>query len=281
MFKNELRNTIKLVATDIDGTLLNDAREMGDFTREVIEKLIAKGICFVPSTSRPYKELPPVLLDTSIRYYVCLNGAVIWDKVNDQVLKSHILSGNTAREIIKLTKPFEKATTVVVNGTIFSDKKILPLFEKIGGSQLVNRTMETRTLLDSVDELIEGLDSVDKLHFNFADADSTKACRQVVPNFPDIFVTASTAYNIEITNVLATKGKMVGELAKLIKLEPSLIMAFGDNDNDISLFKNSGYKVAMANGIESLKAIADEVTPYTNNDDGEARFLNDFFALGL
>lgn len=271
-------NNIKLIATDLDGTLLNDLGEISTFTKTVINQMLKLGYIIVPTTARSYKELPESLLETDLNYYICSNGAIIWDKNQNLILSSHLLPTTIAQEILLATSSASKVTTVVQQGVVYSEQSIRDLFVEYGlDSNLIQLILSKRTLVPSVDPILANFETIDKLHFNLKDENSRDECLKLVPVSEEYTITSSDPDNIEITNKMATKGETVKELSKLLEIDSTAIMAIGDNMNDIPLFDVASIKVAMKNGKELLKEKADFITKYTNEEDGVAKFIQTNF----
>ena len=92
-------NRIKLVAADMDGTLLNRERKITKYTQNVIKKAMAQGVYFVPATGRAVNALPPELKEMEgIRYGIFSNGATIYDLKEEKVIKDTVVSAASHRE---------------------------------------------------------------------------------------------------------------------------------------------------------------------------------------
>ena len=271
------RNPIRLIASDLDRTLLSDEGEIKEYTQAVIARLLQEGVLIVPGTSRAYGDLPGSLLETAIRYYVCSNGAIVWDRQKGSIYSRHAMSASTAIRILEATQAISKAVTIVSEGKIYSEKAIVAIFESQGmHPQIMKRLGKKRTLVDDITTVLPQFEFIDKLHLNFPDTYSKQECLKLLPPLPQCNLTSSHPGNIEITDIEADKGKAVKQLADLYGIKQNGIMSFGDSENDLRLFDVAGVKVAMINGEEKVKQAADRVTELNNEQEGVAHFISDF-----
>jgi len=270
-------NTIKLIAIDLDETLLNQDREISEFTASMIDQLCEMNYMILPSTARSYKDIPSSLMKTNLEYYVCSNGATIWNNRTKSIISSHVLSMDMVKEILNHTAMANKIITMVADGIIYTDKKFVDLLklEKLDEENIA-RICSTRTMVDVDDfsTILEKHSHIDKLHFNFMNLDEKEICSKLVDCYSDqINITSSDPTNLEMTNKLASKGLAIKELCKIMNIDEDCIMAIGDNTNDIAMFEVAKIKVAMKNGNPILKEKADYITEYSNIEDGVAKFL--------
>ena len=274
------KEEIKLIATDLDGTLLSRNGEASPFTCSIINQLTKLGITFVPSTSRSYNELPLSLATNDIRYYVCINGAALYDKEHDTLINSHFLDVDYVYKLLEACSSVKKVINVVTSGIIHSEKPIVDYYLSYGFSEKdTNRILKKRVMVDDAYTILKDLKYIDKLHLNFHTNELAEKCRKLIPESDKYSITSSTSTNIEITNLLAKKGLAIYELCDLLAIDKNKIMACGDNKNDLSLFEVAKIKVAMSNGAQVLKTEADYITDYSCDQDGLALFFKDYFDL--
>ncbi len=279
LFRGDQIMEIQCIATDLDGTLLNNNGQIFEYTKKIIDQLIELGVEVIPSTARAFSDLPTSLMDTKIRYFICSNGAMIYDRKNETLLFSYELNTTIAKEILEKIKGCDKVITIVKNGIVYSSEVIQDVlrFQNIKETD-IERICKTRKLVKSVDPYLNEFDTLDKLHLNFYTPEQRISCLKMIPDSKD-YVCASSGLNIEITHPLATKGHAILEICEFLKLDSKKIIAFGDNLNDSALFEVAQIKVAMKNAKEELKLQADVITEKDNQEEGVAHYLSELFHL--
>ena len=266
----------KLIAVDLDGTLLKNDKTISDYTIKTINDLIAEGYLIVPSTARALTHLPQCLSETNIRYYICTNGSTVYDKKEDKILFSHKVSSDLVKQIIAEVTHIKKTITLIHDGIVYSETSICDFFKFLNvPDEIIKRIVDNRTLVDDINEVLCKIDNVEKLHFN-ALPDQKEELRAIVSKY-DVNVTSSGKDNLEVTNPLASKGLSVLELCDYLNIDHSEFMAIGDNLNDLSLFEKASVKIAMKNSNPLILDQVDFITEYTNDEDGVAKFLNKHF----
>lgn len=117
-------NRIKLVAADMDGTLLNRERKITKYTQNVIKKAMAQGVYFVPATGRAVNALPPELKEMEgIRYGIFSNGATIYDLKEEKVIYKNHFEMDRVLELMDFLKQFDLMESISLNGQSYANKK--------------------------------------------------------------------------------------------------------------------------------------------------------------
>lgn len=266
---------IRLVAIDLDETLLKKDKTISNRTLNILRSLAKSGIQIVPITGRPFTGLPEQLLSIDkINYAVCSNGAQIMNIHTGEKLFSNVISNATANTIIDLLKEKSLRFEVFCDSTGYIEKEEYDYYIKVfSGTPFGNYVLSTRTVVDSQkaifddkakcaddffiicesneerENLFNQLDKINEIQF----------CR-----FEDRF--------LEITSKNADKGNGLKTICNYLNIDLKNTMAFGDDANDIKLLKTAGISVAMGNAIDKVKETADIVT-LSNNDDGVAHIL--------
>lgn len=268
---------INIITSDLDGTLLNYEGRLSNESKDTINKLINSDILFIPCTARGHNDLPKDLLDLDIRYYVCANGAVIYDNFLDKVIKEYLLDVKDAINIISNLNKDEIYINIVNNGEVMSEKRLIEDFRRnnIFSLDVLNHFTSTRTIVESTYDILKNLDYIEKLHMNFFSKDIRDKNRDLITANERYTISTSDDLNLEITNSKSDKGLAALYICDLLNIESKNIIAFGDNLNDIPLFNQAKYKVAMINGHEELKSIATHISEYSNNESGVVKFIEE------
>ncbi len=243
---------IKLIATDIDGTILKYNFEFNPEVKDCIKTLTQKGIKVVLVTGRMHSATTYIAeelgLDTPIVSY---QGGLVKD--NGKTLYEKNLDPNRAREIIKWAKTNDVHLNLYMNDQLYVEKDDAVIRRYTG-------ERKAGFIVKSFDELeLKGLNKL--LAVDFEDYDRVTAWKDYLcSEFKDVDFVKSMPYFCEISHPEATKYHAVKFLQEYLNLNQDEIMTIGDQDNDINLLKAGGIKVAMGNATESLKAVADYVT---------------------
>ena len=258
-------NRIKLVAADMDGTLLNRERKITKYTQDVIKKAMAQGVYFVPATGRAVNALPPELKEMEgIRYGIFSNGATIYDLKEEKVIYKNHFEMDRVLELMDFLKQFDLMESISLNGQSYANKKEM---ENIDYYELDSNTKAivqgSRVLVDDLEMLVkEQSTTVEKTTLLFK-------------TIEDIQFSSSLPKNLEISKKGCNKGDGLFHLAKILNIQKEEIMSCGDADNDRELLESAGLAVVMENGLDSMKAIADYIT-VSNQENGVAKAMEKF-----
>ncbi len=264
-----------VIATDLDGTLLNDDAELSAYSKEIIDKALKQGITIVPCTARPYKWLPQSLLETDIRYFVTANGAAIYDKVENKVVSSYYINNRTILDIIALVEEYKGTYFVTLDGIGYCEQRFADqLKEIVKDDKVVNDIMSQKKIIEDVVAFTKKHPYFEKFNFNYTDLEDKEKSRQLINKYLGYNCTSSSPSNIEIMAEGINKGKGLLEVCTLLKLEEVEISAFGDNLNDLDLLKVAHKKYAVNNAHADLKQVADIVLEETNDEDAVAKVIS-------
>ena len=249
---------IKLIATDIDGTILKYNFEFNLEVKDCIKKLTQDGIKVVLVTGRMYSATDYIAdeleLDTPIISYL---GGLI--KHKGEILYEKNLNLKYAKEIIKWAKKNNVHLNLYLNDKLYVEKDDEAI-RRYAGQGIAGFSVK------SFDELkLERINKI--LLIDFEDANKVTMWKDyLTTKYSDLNIVKSTPYYCEICHKQATKAHAVNFLRAYLGLKKEEILAIGDQNNDIDLLSAAGIKVAMGNATEELKAIADYVTDTVNHN---------------
>lgn len=272
---------IRLIAFDLDGTLLREDKTISPRTMRALLAAREKGVWLVPATGRLYRALPDALKAPELcRYQILINGAQIFDAREETVLVREELTKDLAQKMLAHLKTRNVVRTVYLAGQGWMAKEDYENLDKIAQSPAALELMrKIYRVTDDLDALAAASNSAQKVIAFFKDLDEKAAALEEMPKaFPDYAISTSIINNIEINAKNATKGAALRALCEKLGLSLSQCMAFGDDTNDCSMLRAAGLGVAMGNAAEKAKACADEIAP-TNEEDGLAQIIERVLGL--
>ncbi len=262
----------KMVATDVDGTLIDHDERVTARTKAAVAALIADGVPFVLATGRPPRWIDPVV--DGLGYAplcVCGNGAVIYDSATDKVLASRTLDVPTLSWIADLA---ERA----LPGCGLAAERVGATAHDAVTPQFVSSPEYEHAWLNPDDTAVARHEVIDapaiKMLIRLPGARSGTMLATLEPLVgARADITYSTDHGlIELSAPGVTKASGLSSVAQRLGVEPSAIIAFGDMPNDVPMLRMAGHGVAMANAHEEAIAAADEVAA-ANSEDGVAQIL--------
>ena len=271
----------KLIALDLDGTLLNDKKEISERNISALKAAKNKGAEIVFSTGRYYDMIPDVAkaLDF-VDYGIFINGAEVYDIKNKKVIFSRTMDLDTCLEALEYLASLDVIYDAYVENKGYMSKHI---FDKIYDERYLKSVYhrenieQYRTVVpDLFVFLKETGKDLQKFQFFSQDKEAIKrGSAYLKEHYPQFTVSSSLLFNTEVNGKDVNKGNGLKILAERLGIDMSETMAFGDGGNDMTLIDAAGMGVAMGNGIDDLKAIASYVT-LTNNEDGVADAIEKF-----
>lgn len=249
---------IKLIATDIDGTILKYNFQFNPEVKDCIKKLNADGIKIVLVTGRMHSSTTFIAeelgLDTPIVSY---QGGLI--KANGETLYERHLDVERAKSIIQWVKKNNVHLNLYMNDELYveNDNETIRRYTGERSAGFIVKSFE-KLKLENINKM---------LLINFEDYDKVTLWRDYLANkYKDVDFVKSMPYFCEISHPEATKYHAVKYLTEYFNLQQDEILTIGDQDNDIGLLKAGGIKIAMGNATENLKSVADYVTDTVNNN---------------
>lgn len=269
---------IRLIALDLDGTLLNSKKNLSDANRQTLSLCAQKGIAVVPCTGRTVSGIPAeVKAIPGVRYAITTNGAVIEDMEEKKAIDARMLSWELALELLRFVDSYHVMYDPYIDRRGITEPRFFEhLPEYCLSPELQEMVRQTRDLYPNIIEFVETSHKpVEKINLFFPDMEERAKLRAELEKRDDILVTSSIYNNLEINDPGATKGAALLRLASHLGIKKEQTMAIGDGENDFSMIRKAGIGVAMGNGQEELLAAADYVT-CTNDEDGVAAAINRF-----
>lgn len=250
---------VKLIASDLDGTLLGPGSELHPRTIAAIELAHRAGVHMVAATGRAWRSAQVVLAPTDrIRHAVCSNGALHYDRADDVVLRTHVVERGALAEAaaaVLRALPASGLGWELADGTFGWDEHFLdhnPILREKRGHE----RMQPLPVDDPPADVL-------KLMVSCPDIGEDDLYQELHPLLPDtVETTASGISFVEITGQGVHKAKGLQALCDDLGIDASDVVAFGDNRNDLAMIQWAGVGYAMANANPALADVADAEAPH-------------------
>ncbi|MBV9012321.1 MAG: HAD family hydrolase [Pseudonocardiales bacterium] len=265
----------RLVASDVDGTLLDPVDQISERTRAAVHRVVAASVPFVLVTGRPLRFIPPVVEQLGhAGPAVCANGAVLYDAATDQVSYTVTLDPTQLRDVANVVAtalPGAKLAVELPTGGA-AVNGVAAFLAEPG----YTHPWPGSDALDAPRDVLLGRPAIKLLACqpNTSSDVMAAAVRELGPHLEVTFATGCGL--IEFSAPGVTKGTGLARLAGELGVAPPDVLALGDMPNDLSMLRWAGYGVAMANAHPAVLEAADEITR-GNAEDGLAVVLERWF----
>lgn len=263
-----MQQNIKLIGLDLDGTTLDENKEIRPRVKAAIQKAIEKGIIVLPATGRQLSGIPQEFLSIpGVRYALTANGAMVYDLQEKEELYVDYFDKKLALSMIEYLNNKDILITMYQEGKGYTSKLDFTGYEEIISPKMLEYMKNTRVEVKSLAEVVKkNSNKIEKFSILFKDPDLRMKTLEELKVRQDNCTTSSIHMNLEINTITANKGASLVELAKKLGIRQSEIMAIGDGGNDAEMIKAVGFGVAMGNATEELKQLADYVTTSCEED---------------
>lgn len=266
-----MRN-IKLIALDLDGTLLNMEKKVPQGNYQALKECEKAGIQIVSATGRGVGGIPPMIRELpGANYAITTNGAVVADLKNNKAIKTCGLSNEMIQRILNIAKKYHSATDPFIDGRAITEPASIDHMDEFGLSPEMQKLIrDTREVVPNVMEYVKTTGAeAEKVNIFMADLEEREVLRKELMAIPELSISSSMYNNLEVNAKGADKGSALLWLADYLGIDREETMSFGDGENDIPMIRAAGIGVAMENALDTVKAAADMIT-LKNDEDGVA-----------
>ena len=286
----------KLVAVDLDGTMLNQYGIVTENTKNAIKRTIEKGVEIVIASGRPIDSIKTIAKEIgSEKYFIAGNGALIYDIKNDQIIYEKYMSKQKVLEIIKICEENSITYNVYTDKTILSTSLKYNVLYYHKENLKKEESKQTKiSIVENLYEYVKNLKDDKFLKLTICDDNQTvfqsiiRKLRQVegvdvldISHMSRKTIKQGTEEKIveyfytEITTKNVDKWEAIEYLIDKIGIKKEEVIAIGDNMNDKKMIEQAGLGVAMGESTPAIIEIADYVTT-TNQEEGVAKVLEKF-----
>jgi HAD-superfamily hydrolase, subfamily IIB len=268
----------KLLCIDMDGTLLNDNKEISERNREALKKAQERKVKVVISTGR---------LFTSAYYYADLigikapiisaNGAFIREKDRNEVIYKSLLGKENCEKVLKVLREQGLIPNFHTSEAIYTEKsnQHIQMYMKANDRYPENKRVKIEFVEDWSRVFEENKDEILKCLTIENDIKKVQRAKEEIIKLGILEVVSSATNNFEVMCKGVSKGRGVEILAAYYNIPREEVICIGDNENDLSMIEYAGLGIAMGNADEDTKAAAQYITG-TNNESGVAMAIEKF-----
>ncbi|BAL83862.1 putative hydrolase [Selenomonas ruminantium subsp. lactilytica TAM6421] len=261
-------SNVKIVFSDIDGTVLTSQHEVTSQTKDAVKKLVAEDIPFVLVSARMPEAIYPITEDMGIKMpIICYSGAYVLDR-EGQELASDFMEAAPVRQLLgDIAAAFPKVTVNFYSAHHWyvTDKADA----RVKREEDITSAQAEQADFDAL--LKQGI-LPHKILLMAEPADCAAAEKYFQQHYPQFQVARSSDILLEIMDGKVSKAAGIAVLLQHYGFDKSEALSFGDNYNDLAMLEYTGMSVAMGNAPDDVKAVAKAVTA-SNNDSGIAVFL--------
>lgn len=269
-----MKQDIKVIAMDLDGTALNHQKQLTERTRAAIQNAAKSGIQIVVATGRTFSSLAPeVLAMPEITCAITSNGAVVNRIPDGAVLLHNYPNPETVSEIAGMIQEEKIDTEVCIGGQAYIGQSYYDRVLEGKTNRDVQYVKTTRHPVPDIYQfLLEHRVAIENINLNFKTLEEKQQWQQRFQKLPGVTPTSSFLFNVELGGATTSKAHALQALLDEWQMTSQQVMAFGDSENDLGMIQLAGIGVAMANGMEEVRQAADLLAE-SNEEDGVAKII--------
>ena len=273
------RKDIRIIAFDLDGTLLDEEKNVSPANYAALKRAYEEGIWLLISTGRGLVSLPSSVTELPFfKYAIISNGAHVVDLEKKEAVYSRLITEEMLAPAMPYISDPDIMREIFCKFGVYADEHCLADLPKYGitREQSQKYVLSTRTpVKDTLEVIRQNYGYIENVNLIFADNEKRLRYIEELSRIPSITVASALPWNCEIGARDSSKAKALEAFAAMKGLSLENTMTFGDSSNDTAMIEAAAIGVAMGNGTDELKAAADFVT-LSNEDDGCAFAMNRF-----
>ncbi len=269
----------RVLACDLDGTLLRDDKTISEETKSELKRISDMGVIILPSTGRTHRELVSLRNDLPfLRYALCCNGGSVFDYQEDRYIYEDTIPYETALEVLEFVRTLPVYETVVVNGERIAkgdeNDEICDYIRKVAVKGILFNFKGAHDVKEAFAKRHQ--DAQKLLLYPGEGADRDEIMNALRSSFPQLEITSSGPKYVEVNIKGVDKGKALKVFCGLMEIPIEESIAFGDAENDISMLEAADKAIVMENGTPEAKKHADVICA-SNNDDGVRKMAEELW----
>lgn len=278
---------IKLIASDMDGTLLNDEHTISEENIKAIKIAEERGCHFTIVTGRDYSGVKNFFQEFDLKCECILSNGAEYRDINGDVIERITIDNDTVRKIVQVMmeanvaiEMFTEDGMIIINEDIYKES-LLQRFRRYNKGKTDLEIVEiARNMYDTwkpemikdVEGFLDSNTDILKIMTYHEDAQYIKELKEKLKNIEGVAVASTFANDIEISNIQAQKGLILAKVIEKMGIKKEEVIVLGDSFNDYSMFTEFENSFAMENAIPEIKEIAKYITD-SNDNDGVAKAI--------
>ena len=268
---------IRLIALDIDGTLITSDRQIGPDTRQSLMKLHEQGCAVVLATGRAFRSLQDVMEQLGCAdYAITSSGGGVFARDGTMLFAAE-MAPERAQAVAETVAAFGLTPELYIHGQAYASGYQLDHMDEWGVNKKTQGYIrDTRIRIEDFSAFLqENLHRIEGMDVLMAPSSVAPALRLALGQLEGLAVTSSSPHYVDVNTAGVTKASGLRHLGAILGIQAGEMMAFGDAENDLPMLRYAGAGVAMANAVPELLEAADYVTA-SNDADGIAAALRHF-----
>lgn len=260
---------IRLLAVDLDDTLLNEKSEVSEMNKKAIQDAVARGVIVTIATGRMFESAQKIAREIGLDVpLIAYNGALVESAISEEVLMKTCVDADAAAAVLKLFKEKGWYIQLYRNDTLYVDTAT-------DDTRDYERRVKTKAVEIGSELYRNPRDILKMLAVN--DADKLDYVEEVVQTTfrGKVFAPRSRPRLLEIVNAKVNKGEALRFVAEKFGIKQEEVMAIGDSNNDVAMLEYAGLGIAMANASDRVKEVAQAITA-SNEEDGVAKAIEQY-----
>ena len=275
------KRNYKIVASDLDGTLLDKEQTVSEENHSAISEMTRLGVEFVPTTGRAMNEINPSLINSpDIRYIITSDGAVVYDTSIEKPILTRYIPRDDVRFVLETLRPYNVFIVVHEGGKTYFDKnKYNPEFLNICGvgeyyGYIIGKYAEG---IEDFESFLLASGEVELICLFFELDEGIRSCKQIFDDCGRLCAASPNTNYLEVYSSDAGKGKALVAFAEQLGVDIADVIAVGDSDNDATLIEQAGLGLAVSNACDALKELADQTI--CSNSEHIAKYVLENFII--
>lgn len=262
---------IKLIALDLDGTLMAEGHRIPEENLSAIRLAQAQGMRFTICSGRIFEEA--AAFTHAIRLSVPIaasGGSAVYSMPDGALLKSYDIADDALARIVPILGKYPAFCMYYVGARVCMDVHARQMFRRTDTDE--GRKLKIDIVPDAGRHLLSGI-KVQKIFVKAETPGALAALRSELRAAGCVRVSSSGADNIELNDLSGGKGEALRFIARRLGLSMDEVACVGDNENDLAMFEACAYAACMKNGTDSARRAADYITGRTNLEAGAAQAI--------
>ncbi len=256
--------SVRAVFVDLDDTFLAPDKSIPQANLALMDELADRGIELIPCTGRHVGGVPQIMLEhRGVRHVIASNGGIVHDLRAGYDLRVVGIEREQIEDLYRQMSPHPIIFDAFADGHAYTEAARFHLFDQIDVAEGLRAYLKAgRTPVEcTIPELLPHVGPITKLSIFFVDEEGARVCREAIARHPGLYYVQTSAANYETMDRGATKGEALRWLSGYMGWDIADTVAFGDNNNDVTMIEAAGDGVVMENGEPQVKALADHIAP--------------------